>query len=276
MSALKPWIQKKQKTLRERLRICSWVNEAAEILLASPSLETLQKVERLIKAEEDSRPLPGNEDRWLKIAGRFFVEFVASTYTRLGPQRGGYVDRPINELALASLALEKELGTDPVSVKGRRHLLERLAANDRLSDEIQNEAKRVLDARISGQAKPSTFPRNRGRLLRGWKQICQVLKQKTEFDSNSRVLKRLSKTQGGPIRSLGKGRLPEVFQDDLLNWFSDQEGRLNALREKSRSTRASLQEATPYGRSGEKVFHQIRGHEKRRRKDLGKKRKDKQ
>jgi hypothetical protein len=57
-----------------------------------------------------------------------------------------------------------------------------------------------------------------------------------------------------------------VFEEDLLAWWHDLEGRYQARREKEASRKHSLDRPMSYGRQGEEIFPELAMHVKQRRK----------
>jgi len=101
------------------------------------------------------------------------------------------------------------------------------------------------------------------KMLRGWKDICTTLGLPY---GERRALKLLNKTQMGPIRSLGKGKKPEVWSDALDKWWEDQEGRHRAAKEKQESAAATVSDSFLYGPKGETVIPGVSMHLRKRRK----------
>jgi hypothetical protein len=130
----------------------------------------------------------------------------------------------------------------------------------------EGKAETNLDGQTalpSAQSPVRTGRRDR-KLLRGWPDICNALGIRSA-DNEKRSLGRLNKSQDGPIKHFGRGRLPEVFEEDLLTWWSDLEGRHQALQEKDASRRHSLDRPMHYGRRGEGVFPELSMHVQRLR-----------
>lgn len=107
--------------------------------------------------------------------------------------------------------------------------------------------------------------------IRGWKAICEFLEWPPK---EWRALKRLNKTQNGPIRSLGRGKPPEVWSDELAKWWEDQDSRIQAAQEKEEPTNAALGSNFQYGRKSEIVIPDTSMHVRKRRKGQGKPRND--
>jgi hypothetical protein len=102
------------------------------------------------------------------------------------------------------------------------------------------------------------------KLLRGWPEICNALERRCTAQEK-RSLKLLNQSQGGPIKHFGRGRLPEAFEEELLAWWNDQEGRHRELLERDASRKHSLDRPMRYGRRGEEIFPDLSMHLKRRR-----------
>ena len=100
-------------------------------------------------------------------------------------------------------------------------------------------------------------------MLRGWKDICAHVGLPPD---RRRSVKLLNETQGGPIRSLGRGKPPEVWNDDLLKWWEDQEGRHQTLQEKQKSSQATVSDSFVYGHKGETVIPKAAMYVRKRRK----------
>jgi hypothetical protein len=100
------------------------------------------------------------------------------------------------------------------------------------------------------------------RLIRGWKELCNKVGLKY---ADRRMLHRLSASQSGPIRTLGRGRPPEAWEDALITWWNDQEKRHAAVRERQESTAATLAGGFEYGRGSETVIPEVAMHLQRRR-----------
>ena len=111
-------------------------------------------------------------------------------------------------------------------------------------------------------------PRN---MLRGWKDICDAVGVRY---GERRSLRLMNETQSGPIKSLGRGKKPEVWSDDLEQWWHDQEARHQALQEKQASTSATLDSSFEYGRKSETVIPEASMHVRKRRKGQGRPRND--
>ena len=109
------------------------------------------------------------------------------------------------------------------------------------------------------------------KMLRGWKDICEALG--VPYDER-RSLRLMNETQDGLIKSLGKGKKPEVWSDDLENWWHDQEARHEALRQKQASASATLGDSFEYGRKREIVIPKVSMHVRKRRKGQGRPRND--
>jgi len=108
-------------------------------------------------------------------------------------------------------------------------------------------------------------------MLRGWKDICGALGVPHD---EWRSLRLMNETQSGPIKSLGRGKKPEVWSDDLRKWWHDQEARHQALQEKHASTSATLDSSFEYGRKSETVIPEVSMHVRKRRKAKGRRRND--
>jgi hypothetical protein len=115
----------------------------------------------------------------------------------------------------------------------------------------------------------------RGAWLYGWKEIREALGLPREKE---RILRQLNEKQKGPIRRLGRGRPPEVFENELRAWWDDVEGRHEAyqrarateeeaLEKLQQSRRLSLKDGRTRGRRGEIVFPEVSMHVKKRRSD---------
>lgn len=108
--------------------------------------------------------------------------------------------------------------------------------------------------------------------LRGWKQICSALgRPSTEW----RSLKRLNVVKGGPIKTYGRGKPPFVLEHDLNAWLQRlQEEQPVAAEGETAEQKPQLPgKGWALGPKGLKVYTEVSMHEKRRRKDLGKKKK---
>jgi hypothetical protein len=102
------------------------------------------------------------------------------------------------------------------------------------------------------------------KLLRGWSDICEAVgRRSTKLEH--RLLKRLNESQGGPIKHFGRGRPPEVFEEDLLSWWNDLDRRYQAHQERLASAKYSLDRPMHYGRRGEEIFPDLSMRVQRRR-----------
>ena len=110
------------------------------------------------------------------------------------------------------------------------------------------------------------------KLLHGWKDICKAL----ELPYGAwRRLKRMNNSQGGPIRTMGTGIPPQVFEVELISWQADMEGRLRVVDERRKSHKQSLAGARPWGRDNVRTDDKLGMSEQKRRSDLGRAKIDK-
>lgn len=128
------------------------------------------------------------------------------------------------------------------------------------------------------KAKPESLPKPEDRqkadrvLLRGWHRICAALKRpKNEW----RGLKRMNEKHNGPIKSLGRGQPPVVFEDALRSWLDAMmEQKMKAAKD-TVADKGTLPDGFAWGKKGQKFFPEVGMGEKRRRKDLGSKKQKK-
>jgi hypothetical protein len=114
---------------------------------------------------------------------------------------------------------------------------------------------------IAGNPSPADVPAPR-QLVRGWKELCSKVDLKY---TARRMLNRLNALQRGPIRTLGKGRPPEAWVDELIPWWNDLENRHAAIRERQESAAATIAGGFEYGRGSEKVIPEVAMHVRKRR-----------
>lgn len=139
---------------------------------------------------------------------------------------------------------------------------------ERLSlEEVASRIKKLADD--IEEAARLNLRRNGGTLLRGWNKICRVI----DWPPNEwRGLKKLNQDRRGPIKSLGRGKLPEVREEKLFEWLNSLEPGVITSNPNAVSTEKALGARHPSGKKPGAVFPEIRGHEKLRRSDLGRKR----
>jgi hypothetical protein len=135
----------------------------------------------------------------------------------------------------------------------------------RLAHAIETARRRSIGDQTS-QTTPVT---KTGRRLCGWREILSALEIQFSYPACRRI-RRLNTLQSGPIKSMGRGRHPEVLQGDLLTWWHDQEGRLAKLHEKHASRKAMVADAKPWGRHNVRTFDDQHLVERKRRSDHGK------
>ena len=174
---------------------------------------------------------------------RQVICFSAALALCCAPRRGTQARR----VALATMASVPGLPSALSSLVGKLEA----GALDPTADrsEILSTLGGVFSAPAAAGGEP---PRHRGKLLTRWRDICDAIGVPAD---QSRSVRKLNESSEGPIRSWGRGRPVECWEEELKEWWADRERVHRGAEERRRSKDAefSRENLKPYGSRGEVI-----------------------